>query len=207
MTSVYLLFVVTAACVAALTGVQWTRGRRARARHRLRSGATQIRDHDVVTLVGTVRPLATQLTAPISNRACVCFEVVARVFNVGLGTHRELAATIEERKLAPFELVTTDGVVQVDGESADVVLPVVPLIPRRLEREIAFLEEHGLAADDAPTASFDEIVVAAGDRIAVHGVAIVEHAHAADERGYRDAPTRIRIVAHGEHPLTIGKPT
>jgi len=26
------------------------------------------------------------------------------------------------------------------------------------------------------------------------------------ERGYRDAPTRVRIVEHPDHPLTIGKP-
>ena len=49
-------------------------------------------------------------------------------------------------------------------------------------------------------------IVEPGARIRVQGVAIVETDDATPaERGYRDAaPRRVRVVAHENHPLTIG---
>jgi hypothetical protein len=47
-------------------------------------------------------------------------------------------------------------------------------------------------------------VIAIGDLVRVHGLALVE-AHEASEQLYRDDVRRIRIVTHPAHPLTIGR--
>jgi hypothetical protein len=179
------------------------------AKQRLRKGSTNVVDGEVVTLVGRVRPLERHLEAPLSGRTCVAFEASARLYDSQVGNAPPLyRETVVERAMVPFELVTSEGPVLVDGTSAEVALPAVPLIPRRLEREVAFLEAHARSAQYALTTTFDEVIAGEGDKLAVHGRAIVEQVpNDTAERGYRDAaPTRVRIVAHENHPLTIGTP-
>jgi hypothetical protein len=64
-------------------------------------------------------------------------------------------------------------------------------------------EVHAISA----VATFREIVLTPGMRVAIHGVAMVDVVDQGGERGYRDsAPTRTRLVAHPDYPIAIGKP-
>ena len=206
MLSLKLVVVVAAAVVAGVGGVVnaiW--GPRARAARRLARAPRTFIEGEVVTLVGKVRSRTDTLVAPLSGRPCVAFEAHACLYR-----GRERGESFAERGTTAFELDTRDGVVTVessDDEALTFALVPIPIIPRRLEREQAFLEARGRSGLEASTAGFEEIVVEPGDEIAVQGVATVEHpADEPGERGYRDAAKRIRLVAHPQHPLTIGKP-
>ncbi len=202
-----LLMLVVAAVVAGVTGVtNAVFGPRARARRRLQRGARQIADREIVTLVGKVRVLDA-LVAPLSGRDCVAYEACGRLYE-GEGRSRMLSRQVVDAQMTTFELVIGDDIVTVEGERAEIALPLVPVIPRKLEREVRFLQAHEVPVELVTHGGFDEAVVENGDTIAVQGMAIVELAsHSTSERGYRDAPPqRVRLVAHTDHPLTIGKP-
>lgn len=205
-----LIMVICSAVVAgfgAVGNALW--GPRARARKRLDSGKrTTIADREIVTLTGIVRARGELIEAPLTGTPCVLYEAVGRIYSgIAHRNHRDLEAEVVEQKLVPFELETADGVVLVECETAEVELPRLPCIPRRMDRERTFLLERGQSAEQLRYAGFDELRIIPGDRIRVQGMAIVEQdPGAGDERGYReDAPRRIRLVPHAEHPLTIGR--
>ena len=181
---------------AGIANALW--GPRARARQRLARGTAKIGDREIVTVVGKVRPLE-ELEAPLSGRTCVAFESIARIYD-----GRNYLGQVVERAMVNFELETADGLVRVEGEQAEVALDPSPLIPRKIEREAKFLASHSRSPEYARGAGFDEVVIQEGDKVAVQGMAVLEQSPEG-ERGYRDAPLRVRIVAHPEHPLTIGK--
>jgi hypothetical protein len=184
-------------------------GPRARARKRLDAGKrTTIADREIVTLTGVVRARGELLEAPLTGAPCVLYEAVGRVYSAFADrNHREVEAEVVEQKLVPFELETADGIVLVEAESAEVELPRIPCIPRKIDRERTFLLERGQSAEQIRYAGFDELRIVPGDRIRVQGMAIVElDPGDGAERGYREnAPRRIRLVPHAEHPLTIGR--
>jgi len=184
-------------------------GPRARARKRLDAGKrTTIADREIVTLTGVVRARGDLLEAPLTGTPCVLYEAVGRIYSaVAHRNSRDLEAEVVEQKLVPFELETADGVVLVDCESAEVELPRLPCIPRKIDRERTFLLERGQSAEEVRYAGFDELRIVPGDKIRVQGMAIVEQDPGdSAERGYReDAPRRIRLVPHAAHPLTIGR--
>ncbi len=200
-------------CVAVVSGLGavanalW--GPRAQARKRLeRSTHTTIADGEIVTLTGAVRARGDLLEAPLTGTPCVLYEAVGRLYSAsGNGNQRTLDGTVFEQKLVPFELETADGVVLVDGEHAEVALPRTPCIPRRIDRERTFLLERGQSAEDIRYAGFDELRILPGDKIRVQGMVVVDiDPGGVDERDYRaDAPRRIRVVPHADHPLTIGR--
>jgi hypothetical protein len=172
----------------------------AEARRRLREGAPRLADHAAVTLTGTVRVRDDLIEAPLTGRLVVFHLSVARV--------SELGVQVVEHELVPFELETAEGIVRVEGATADVAFPPVPVIPRQIERVQRFLTAHGIAFEHALGASIDEIAVEPGARIAVHGVVQVElDPSNAGERGFREpAPTRTTLRAAPDHPLTLGPP-
>ncbi len=192
---------------AAIGNAMW--GPRARARKRLDRGTrTTIADREIVTLTGVVRTRGDLLEAPLTGLPCVLYEATGRVYSAALHRNsRDLEAEIVEQKLVPFELETPDGLVLVEGEAAEIELPRLPCIPRRIDRERAFLLERGQSAEQIRYAGFDELRIVPGDKIRVQGMAIVEMDPGdGAERGYRaEAPRRIRLVSHAEHPLTIGR--
>lgn len=210
MLSVKALAIFVVAVVGAVGAVGtalW--GPRAKARRRLRQGSATIADREIVTLVGTVRQCGELLVAPLSGKECVLFESFAHVKELQAGArYADTVVELGEKRMVPFELDTGNEVVLVDGATADVELPPTPVVPRRIEREKAFLEAGGQPGKLVVTSGFDETRVAPGDRVAVQGMAIVElDPSATDERGYREnAPRKIRLVAHDAHPLTIGRP-
>jgi hypothetical protein len=107
--------------------------------------------------------------------------------------------------MVSFELETVGGVVLVDGTEADLELKPKRVSPRSVERERAFIVGHGRAAEVTPVATFREIALTPGMRVAVHGMAMIEATTGQGaERGYRDSgPTRARLTPV---PLAIGAP-
>jgi hypothetical protein len=184
-------------------------GPRARARKRLDRGErTTIADREIVTLTGVVRARGELLEAPLTGTPCVLYEAVGRVYSaVANRNSRDLEAEVFEQKLVPFELETADAIVLVECETAEVELPRLPCIPRRIDRERTFLLERGQSAETIRYAGFDELRIIPGDKIRVQGMAIIEvDPGSGSERGYReDAARRIRLVPHADHPLTIGR--
>ncbi len=210
MNEVKLLIFVAVLVVAgagAIGNALW--GPRARARKRLDAAKrTTIADREIVTLTGTVRSLGEMLEAPLTGTACVLYEAVGRIYSGDAHRNsRDLDAEVVEQKLVPFGLETAEGMVLVECETAEVELPHLPCIPRKIDRERAFLLERGQSAEQIRYAAFDELRIIPGDKIRVQGMVIIEQdPTATDERGYReDAPRRIRLVPHAEHPLTIGR--
>ncbi len=158
-----------------------------------------------MTVIGTIRETTNLVEAPLSARKCVVVHATAglpEIDRTGTGENVVLAT----RLMVPFELDTPAGIVLVDGTDADVDIKPESIPMRSRERERAFLVAHKRGPEIAPVATFGEVVIVPGMRVAVHGVALIENVEQG-ERGYRDAPpTRTRIVAHADYPLAIGKP-
>lgn len=177
------------------------RRRRRLAEARLDSGLGKFADGDVTTLIGTVRAAGATLEAPVSGKQCVAYQARARI---SLG-NTEMSEPVVRVEIVPFELETKQGVVLVDAEAAELLFPIVPLIPRRVEREAEFAKSLGIEAAMRDV-SCDEICVAVGRKVAVHGVVSIEVTPAGDDANYRQAARKTRIVSHPAHQLTIGEP-
>ncbi|HUJ63730.1 MAG TPA: hypothetical protein VLX92_34760 [Kofleriaceae bacterium] len=205
--TVKLALVVIALASVAVRGGRAAIGR-ARARRRLREAPTEVSDRSMVTVSGVVRALDPPLVAPLSGTECVLHQSRARVYTPrGWSSLRRGGRAIEREvvklELVPFVLVTETGEVIVDGDRAELTCRPWPIVPRKLERERAFLDAAGLAVHPS-AAGFDEIVVAPGTRVSVHGLATIEIApDAGGEAGFRTAPQRVRLVGDAAHPLTI----
>lgn len=170
--------------------------------HRLAKGTPDLRDGEVVTLVGTVQAPKEPLVGPVSGRPCVFYAATARTWERE-GRKMRLVDELAASGLVPFRLATPRGEILVDGDRAETSLPTLAVIPRRLEREADFLRAHDRDERYLASVSCEECIVAAGDRIAVSGMIVIERDEAPE--GYRDEKVRIRIVEHAAHPLTIGK--
>lgn len=203
-----ILFVLCGAGVPAfIKGLAELR-HRAEARKRMRAALQSLDDHAVVTLRGKVRALGNQLEAPLSGTACVAHRSSVRIY----GGRRKSAVgprrALDDESLCEmvsFALVTADGELIVDGANPELAIRPHPVIPRRLEREAAFLRRIGID-DDPAEAGFDEIVITDGMKVTVHGVARLEVTpSSSEETNYRDAPRRMRITGDDAHPLTISE--
>jgi hypothetical protein len=172
---------------------------------RLRSGSLTLADGAIVTVIGTIRETTNLVESPLTARKGVVAHAHAQLPEFDhTGEGERLVLTT--RLMVPFELDTPAGVVLVDGTRADVDMVPQRVRSRTLDRERAFMVTHNRGPEIAPVATYSEVVLAPGMRIAVHGIARVESVEHG-ERGYRDAPpTRTRIVAHADYPLAIGRP-
>ena len=101
-------------------------------------------------------------------------------------------------------LETKDGLVNVEATEIEIEFPPEPLIPRKIEREQAYLDAGGRGNVSARSAGFDEVVITAGMKVSVHGA--VRFEAAPGEATYRETGTKIVIAAPPGHPLTIGRP-
>lgn len=208
---------MTACCVVLLligrlvqmTGTRTPAQRRAaeigaEAQRTIGGASNTLRDGDAVTLTGTVRAGEKALVAPLSGVACVFYVANARTWRRE-GRSSVLQAERRRSELQPFILETRDGDMLIDGASAETSLETRKLIPRNLDREIAFMKEVDLDPREVRLAGFDECSVKAGDRISVYGVVVIERAGGL-EAAYREEPTRTRLIDHPSHRLTIGTP-
>ena len=192
--------------IAIGAGMLAPRARRGRASRRLASGGTQVVDQAIVTVTGTIRALGEPVEAPLSGRPCVVVHATAELPEIDPKTHPPENVRLTTHRMVPFLLETAAGSILVEGELADLELVPSKISPRSIEREQAFVRGHGRGVEVAPVATFREIVVTPGMRVAVHGLARVTAAPQR-ERGYRDAePSEIKIVAPPDYPLTIGRP-
>lgn len=176
--------------------------KRRRAAKRLTDGLAKLVDGEPATLIGKVRATGPTLEAPLTGKTCVAYEARCRT-RVMVGRHWETSPDVIGRKMVSFDLETPNGRVHVDGDRAELLFPIVPLIPRQVERESAFAQSLGVEAAMRDV-SFDEIVVELDAEVAVHGVVSFEVTPASGETGFRDTGSTMRISAHPEHPLTIG---
>lgn len=200
--AILVLVVMTRGVAKALTQAT----RRAAARRRMRGAPSALADHTVATLRGVVHALDEPLVAPLSGTPCVLHRSTVRVFGKGRSPAgpRPVVGETTRCEMVRFELATRDGRVIVDGTEADVTIRPRPIIPRKLEREQAFLHTIGYDGH-AGDAGFDEVVIEPGMLVAVHGVVRVEITPAATgDVGFRDAPKQVRLVGDEQHPLTIG---
>ncbi|HEX4455886.1 MAG TPA: hypothetical protein VH143_33730 [Kofleriaceae bacterium] len=187
---------------------------RAALRAKIAAAPGEFEDNAVVTFIGTVKSIGEPLVAPLSGKPCVAYRAVARtyVFRAGgaallarsvIGSSRTLGQEVVDVELTTFVLATKSGDVIVEGETCELLLPMLPLIPRKLELEQSFLDRAGLDTY-ARDAGFNECRVEVGAKIRVHGVSRSELA-TAGETGFREAPTQIRISGDGAHLLTIDR--
>jgi len=182
--------------------------RRAKVTRTLRGGSRVLADRASVTLTGTIRATGELLEAPLSGQRCVVVHAFAELPEIDASRDTPENVVLTTRLMMPFELETSAGTVLVDGTGADLEMKPTRISPRSIDRERAFVVAHGRGVEVARVATFREIALRPGTRIAVHGMALVEAAlERGGERGYRDAvPTRNRLVAHPEYPLAIGRP-
>jgi hypothetical protein len=175
--------------------------RRRRAEKRIDGGLGSFREGEEATVVGTVRAAGEPLIAPLSGKSCVAYDARARVGVINFSTQPEIVKV----EVVPFELHTATGVVRIEADHADLLFPRVPLIPRKVERESAFVRAHGITGPMADV-DCDEVCVEVGREVAVHGVLSIDLAVPGGEVGYRDGGTRLKLGPHPEHHLTIGDP-
>jgi hypothetical protein len=153
----------------------------------------RLTDGAIVTVTGTVRAIGKPLVSPLSARSCVLYEAYANIYETSEHAHRSLAGQIFDRKMVPFELETSLGTITIDDVEAELELLPRPVFPKRVEREVAFLREHGRAPALAHTTGFEETTIDPGALIAVRGEVRIEG-------------EAIRLVRVGDEPMTIGPP-
>lgn len=181
---------------------------RTRARKRMAAATSDFDDTALVTIRGKVQLVGEPLIAPLSGRICVAHQTRARLIGKAvpggllMGGLRTVAGEYVRVEMRPFRLATRDGDVIVEGAKPELAIRPRPVIPRKLDRELAFLRESEYeATPDEMT--FDEVVIEPGATIKVHGIARVEIA--SGEAQFREAPRIRKLVGDDRHPLTISE--
>ena len=176
---------------------------RAAIRAKMLAAPRTFEDNALVTLTGTTKLIGDPLTAPLSGRSCIAFRATARTYkNQRRGKMSEIDQEVTEMVMTPFVLVTDNEEILVDGDVCELPIRSAPIIPRKLDRERDFMIKAaliGLPKD----AGFDEVVIAAGAKVMVHGIARKELAESGGETGFREAPTKIRITGDQNNLITI----
>jgi hypothetical protein len=186
-----ILAIVLAVSALAKLGAHLLRIRRAR--RTLDRAPQAFEDRARVTLTGTVKLPERPLIAPLSGRECVAYSAIARTYIVEARKRRRLDQELGETKATQFILATLDGDVVVDGELVDIPIRASPVIPRKLDRERAFLDRAELGFQVAH-AGFEEIVITVGMKIRVNGVAASElTVQSVGETGFREAPRHLTL--------------
>jgi len=177
---------------------------RAAIRAKMLAAPRTFEDNALVTLTGTAKLVGEPLIAPLSGRACIAFRATARTYK-NQRTPRKISEIDQEATeivMTPFVLVTDDEEIIVDGDVCELPIRSAPIIPRKLDRERDFMIRAALVGLPKD-AGFDEVVIQAGAKIMVHGIARKELAETGGETGFREAPTKIRITGDGKNLITI----
>lgn len=194
---------------------EWKLGRRLRRAARV--SLADATDGMLVKVVGTLRypPDVELLRAPISNRAC-CYHHVFVGEQKLVGRSAKLINLVDEGSSLPSCLIEADGktaIVELAG--AEVLLDLDRLYTsglleggQRPPLLAPFLAAHGI---DSKGVVFDRRIVCnegilqQGERIVVLARCVRELDPTADARtsGYREAPTRLRLVAPPDAPLLL----
>ena len=166
-------------------------------------------DGTAARVVGVVQPCET-ITAPLTGRACVLYEVeVIEFVRRGRSTHAQ--RVLLERRSVPFTIEDDTGGASVEiGERAELDLAgewklhVDPLHASRTPAQEALLARAGYHRSDR-VLPYREVILEVGATVAVHGLGSRSPDPAgAPAGGYRDAPaTRLRITAAPHTPVTL----
>lgn len=202
------ILAITAGAASAATLRKVIERRRAR---RELAGAPPLgadtRDGTIVRVTGRVRVVQEVVVAPLSGVECV----VAR--------SRVQVSKWRPKRREQFAMVSfvleRDGEPPIAVEGVHARLDVSPLplaaprgmkSPERTRRE-ELLRRVRLPLTAMATATFEETVVRAGDRITIAGLVMLDPGVVpTGELGHRDAPpSRLRIAGNVDHPLVIGE--
>src|ERR1700733_1938905 len=127
--------------------------RRAARRAAIAAAPSEFEDNAIVTFVGTVKLVGEPLIAPLSGKPCVAYRAVARAYSLRApamlarpfaGSARKLEQEVVDVERISFVLATKSGDVIVEGETCELLLPMLPLIPRKIELEQSFLDRAGV---------------------------------------------------------------
>lgn len=195
-----------------LTALVWYFGKRQQLLRRLEEAKpwslAELPEDTFGKVVGATRPVGETLTAPISGRPCVFYEVTVRQ------DHGKSSSTIvHELRGVPFFLEDGSGRALVDPRGADVVLTqdfssssgsfddATPV-------EEAFLQRHGKESKGwmfNKSLTYKESVIEIGETVAVLGAGVREpDPDALPAADYRSAlPTRLRLTNARDHKLVI----
>jgi hypothetical protein len=176
--------------------------RRVMERAQMRRGSAALADGEIVSLTGTVAPIGELLVAPVSGKPCVVFTAQARFF-LRFGRQVRFLGNHVEIKAVPFELVAPLARVVVDPTQHRLLVRLSPSIPRSFARERAWLD--GIDAQHGEP-SCEEACIEPGARIVVRGIAQRELDETATaETGFREPPTRFRIIGDPQRPVLIDR--
>jgi hypothetical protein len=169
----------------------------AKARAQLDAGSTELVDGALVTVIGQIDLVGDALDAPLSGRPCVAY--AARVRGTDRAGRRSEAGT---SAMAGFVVTTRERVIAVEGGHVVVTLPLIPVIPEDRARSQRYGDRVELEQVSEPY----EAIVESGARLAVSGRLVIERdVDKQTEAGYRDEPTRARLVGSEEQPITIAQ--
>lgn len=161
-------------------------------------------DGEVVEVSGVVRSVGSPLEAPLSGRPAVAYTSIARIGDrAGMTYGPRLVLTADENRAVPFDLETRDRVIRVEVTEVDLAIAALPLVPRNLERERAFLHRLARGGVDVRQSMFEERCLEPGASVRIRGLAVAEADPSSGEQGYRDATTRFRIVGHVSQVVRI----
>ena len=188
---------IISTCLVLLALAIW--GLRGLLRRRNLKRSAPLVEGEIVTVTGTVRPLAPMLEAPLSGHACVLHRSRARVVDargVVLGEPTESAAV-------PFVLDTPRGSITIDERQPAITCAADRIADVDAARVRAFRARN--LPDSNASAMFDEVVIKPGATISVRGVVTLERElDSATERGYRDdVPVRTCLISAAQQPLQI----
>lgn len=198
--------------VGAVAAIAWYFGKRQALTRRLKDAKAwsigELPEDTLGKIVGVARPVGETLTAPISGRPCVFFEVSV------VQDHGKSSSTIiHELQGVPFFLEDGTGRALVDPSGAEVVLEQdfstsSGTLDDATPIETAFLQRHGKEPKGwvfNKSLSYRESIIHIGEKICVLGSGVREpDPDAPPSMDYRGAmPTRLRLTNARDHKLVI----
>lgn len=188
-----------------------------KALHRQRRVAIAEAGEGLVLIRGKVSVRAEQLTSPLTQRACVYYDVRVDDLMTPQGSRDDRSvfgpgdpstAMLGQREARPFLVTDETGtaLVAFDGlaEVSFVVAPQISLSGRKLREATAL---HGalfkLGVPPFGAIAVREAAIFVGDEVTVAGMGMSEVAPDGELAGYRFAPTRYVLRADTEHLLAI----
>ncbi len=195
-----------------IAGLVWYFGKRQALMRRLKQAKPwpvgELPEDTLGKIVGNARPVGDVLTAPISQRPCVFFEVSV-VENHG----KSSSTIIHELQGVPFYVEDASGRAVVDPRGADVVLEQDYSTSSGTLDDATPIEEEFLRRHNKEprgwvfnkSLSYRESIIAIGEQVAVLGSGVREpDPDAPPTQDYRGAmPTRLRLTNSRVHKLVI----
>ncbi len=210
------LVAAVAVSVSAAAGLSWwfsTEQVTRRALGKVRpTRIRDVKDGEIVKLVGRAGLLRESLKAPISERACLAWSVEIQVRR-GSGKNRRWRAVHDACDVRPFALEDETGTAHVDVSNARMVLSADHRAAHGggwsdgSDELLAYCGEQGLDTStffggSVPVRS-REGVIDLGETIAVMGVARWEDDPSTEGDGYRSVGKRLVLVAPADAPLLL----